>query len=143
MQPPGFSPYTDRYAKKLTGAILAVMAILRVRLQHALIPVMAVLALITGCSGASTSSTPAAPKPDFLAANMDRAVNPGEDVFTFANGAWLKAHPIPASESGWGIGNVVREELYVNLRKINEDAANKGGASGTDEQKIGDFWTPA
>ncbi len=59
---------------------------------------------------------------DFLRANMDVTINPGDDFFTYANGAWLKAHPIPASEAGWGIGNVVREELYVNLRKINEDS---------------------
>jgi putative endopeptidase len=85
----------------------------------------------------------AAPKPDFLAANMDTTASPGVDIFQYANGGWLKAHPIPASESHWGISNVVREELYTRLRAINEDAAKANAAPGTDQQKIGDFWTLA
>src|SRR3954469_19640056 len=34
---------------------------------------------------------------DFLAAHMDTSVDPGVDFFQYANGGWLKAHPIPAS----------------------------------------------
>jgi putative endopeptidase len=104
---------------------------------------LVILVSLAGCNSNSTGAAPSTPKADFLAANMDRSVNPGDDFFAYANGAWLKAHPIPASESGWGIGNVVREELYVNLRKINEDAAKANAATGTDQQKIGDFWTTA
>ena len=54
---------------------------------------------------------------DFLQANMDPSVDPSDDFFTYANGGWLRRHPIPASEAGWGIGNVVREELYARLIK--------------------------
>jgi len=105
---------------------------------------MASVALVvSACGGATPNPQPTAPKADFLAEHMDRSVNPGDDFFAYANGGWLKAHPIPASESGWGIGNVVREELYVNLRTINEDAAKANAAAGTDQQKIGDFWTTA
>jgi len=109
-----------------------------------LLPGLLAAGLSIGCgSGSGPAPAPAAPKPDFLRANMDTSVNPGDDFFTYANGAWLKAHPIPASESGWGIGNEVREELYVNLRKINEDAAKASAPAGSDQQKIGDFWTTA
>jgi putative endopeptidase len=83
------------------------------------------------------------PREDILVTDMDTSVNPGDDFFTYANGGWLKHNPIPASESAWGIGNLVREELYVQLRTINEGAALKKAAAGTDEQKIGDFWTTA
>jgi hypothetical protein len=45
----------------------------------------------------------------------------------------------------WGVGNLVQEDIYSRLRKINEDAAAKNAANGTVEQKIGDFglaaWT--
>ena len=40
----------------------------------------------------------------------------------------------------WGVGNLVQEDIYNRLRKINEDAAAKNAANGTVEQKIGDFW---
>jgi putative endopeptidase len=42
-----------------------------------------------------------------------------------------------------GIGNVVQEEIYASLRKINEDAAKAGAVAGTDQRKIGDFWATA
>ena len=74
---------------------------------------------------------------------MDTSVDPGVDFFEYANGAWLKAHPIPASESGWGIGNEVGEELYARLRTISENAAKAQAEAGSDQQKIGDFWSTA
>lgn len=74
---------------------------------------------------------------------MDFSVDPGADFFEYANGAWLKKHPIPPSESGWGIGNAVQEDVYATLRKIDEGAAKAGGATGSDEQKVGDFWATA
>jgi putative endopeptidase len=80
---------------------------------------------------------------DFLSTNMDTAVLPGEDFFDYANSGWLKRHPIPPSESRWGIGNVVREELYTRLRSINEQAAASANATGSELKKIGDFWTTA
>ena len=91
------------------------------------------------------AATHAAPRPpeDFLRRNMDPSVQPGVDFFTYANGGWLRRNPIPASESRWGIGEVVREELYTRLRQINERAARGTNAPGTEQQKIGDFWATA
>ncbi|MDP9278817.1 MAG: M13 family metallopeptidase, partial [Gemmatimonadota bacterium] len=89
----------------------------------------------------TTTSTPA--QTDFLRANIDTTVNPGDDFFQYANGGWLKRNPIPNTESAWGVGNVVREQLYLNLRRINEQAAVSSQAAGTDQQKIGDFWATA
>jgi putative endopeptidase len=82
-------------------------------------------------------------KPDVLAANIDTSINPGEDFFEYANGGWIKKNPIPDEESGWGIGNLVIEENLKRLRTINEDAAKKSAAKGSNEQKIGDFWKAA
>jgi putative endopeptidase len=83
------------------------------------------------------------PRVDFLQEDMDRSVNPGEDFFQFANGGWLKRNPIPASEPMWGIGSLVKEQLYVNLRTINEQAAASAASAGSDQQKIGDWWATA
>lgn len=95
-------------------------------------------------AGAQTAPLLAAPQSaDFLVSNMDLSVNPGTDFFQYANGAWLARNPIPPSEATWSIGNLVDEELYARLRKINEDAAKSAAPAGSDRQKIGDFWTTA
>ena len=79
-------------------------------------------------------------KADLLAANIDSSVKPGDDFFEYANGGWIKRTPIPGSESGWGIGNLVQDEIYNRLKKINEDAVTSTNAEGSISQKIGDFW---
>jgi putative endopeptidase len=57
---------------------------------------------LAGCQ--SSGSTGTAGQPDLLQANLDTTIHPGDDFFTYANGGWLKKHPIPASDSACGIG---------------------------------------
>ncbi len=79
-------------------------------------------------------------KTDFLANNIDTTVSPATDFFDYAEGNWVKHTDIPADESSWGIGNLVKEEIYNRLRKINEEAKDKNATKGV-EQQIGDFWS--
>lgn len=82
--------------------------------------------------------------PDILRSNVDTTVSPGNDFFQYANGTWLRNNPIPASESHWGIGNLVQEETYSRLKEISENAAKANDAeTGTALQKIGDFYASA
>jgi putative endopeptidase len=83
------------------------------------------------------------PAVDLLASHLDTTVSPALDFFEYANGGWIKQNPIPASESGWGIGNLVQEEIYNRLKKINEEAITAKAAEGAVSQKIGDFWQSA
>jgi putative endopeptidase len=102
------------------------------------------IALVTTALAAPAVQTSMPAIPDVVAANIDAAINPGDDFFAYANGAWLKANPIPASESNWGIGKLVDEDLYTKLRTISEQAAaNRTAAPGSDERKVGDFWDMA
>jgi len=78
-------------------------------------------------------------KGDILKTNLDPTSNAADDFFQYAEGAWLKANKIPPDQTSWGIGQLVQEELYERLKKINEDATKKNAKSGTDQQ-IGDFW---
>lgn len=80
---------------------------------------------------------------DFILQNLDTSVKPGNDFFKFANGGWIKRNPIPASESSWGIGNLVEENIKAKLKVVNENAAAASSAPGTDLQKLGDFYRTA
>jgi putative endopeptidase len=130
---------------RLSCCLLAVVAIVLGGCNNATPPASNTAATATSAAPAHAATAPApATKPDVVAANVDASVNPGDDFFDYANGAWLKAHPIPASEASWGIGKLVQEDLYGKLRKISEDAAaKKDAAPGSDKQKIGDFWSTA
>jgi putative endopeptidase len=90
-----------------------------------------------------TNSNSDASKIDMLAAHLDTTIKPGTDFFLYANGGWINKNPIPESEAGWGIGNLVQEEIYNRLKVINENAVAEKAADGTISQKIGDFWQTA
>lgn len=80
-------------------------------------------------------------KTDPLVEAIDTTIAPDEDFFMFANGKWIKDHPIPDAYSNWGIGNLVQEQIWEQLKKTNENAQKR--AKNTTEQKIGDFYTSA
>jgi putative endopeptidase len=100
---------------------------------------LAAPALLLALAGCQSGTKTGIAQPDLLQANLDTTVRPGDDFFQYANGGWLKKHPIPASESSWGIGKEVQNEVYARLRALNQEAA-KANAAGTTQQKIGDFW---
>jgi putative endopeptidase len=85
----------------------------------------------------------AASSEDVLAGHLDTATRPAADFFQYANGGWLQRNPIPPSESSWGIGNVIQDETYQRLRDISVKAAATRSPTGTEAQKIGDFWATA
>ena len=95
--------------------------------------------LFTACKNDNKTANAKAVK-DVVASNIDISVSPADDFFQFANGGWIKANPIPASESNWSIGKVLQEDIYAKMRKVAEDAAKTPAQLGTNEQKIGDFW---
>jgi len=80
------------------------------------------------------------PEQDPLVQNMDPSVKPGSDFFKYACGKWLREHPIPPSERGWGIANLVNEETYRQRLDICRSAARANAPRGSSAQKVGDFW---
>ena len=103
-----------------------------------------ILGYLVSCKDSSTSSSfsnSVGNLGDILASHIDSTKVPGDDFFEYTNGGWLKANPIPASESGWGIFNLVDNENYGRIKKISEDATNMSAAKGTPEQQIGDFFS--
>lgn len=72
-------------------------------------------------------------------AAMDTAVAPGDDFWTYANGAWVKSHPIPADRSSYGGAAILGEETSKRAVDLIQDAA-KSAKPGSDAQKVGDFY---
>lgn len=109
-------------------------------MRKLLVTLLAALPIIAAHMAAAAQPATA---PDLLRAHMDTAVDPGVDFFEYANGAWLARHPIPPTDSWWGIGKVVQEQLNDRLRAINEQAAASAAPAGSEQRKVGDYWATA
>jgi predicted metalloendopeptidase len=72
---------------------------------------------------------------------VDPSVRAQDNFFEHLNGKWLKTIAIPADKSSWGSFMELRENTQPQLRAIIEKAAAQHAAKGTDEQRIGDFYT--
>ena len=101
---------------------------------------LSALAFFIACKNEKNNTTAVSIR-DTISKNVNDSINPADDFFSFANGGWLKANPIPASESSWGIGKLLQEDIYNKMKKVSEEAAaNTNPPTGSNEQKIGDFW---
>ena len=93
-------------------------------------------------AGTAVSQTPALRYGDFgidLTAR-EPGVKPGDDFWTFANGAWDKRTPIAADRTSAGVGVVLVDQAELQVRQILEDAAKNPAAVGAGAQQIGDLY---
>ena len=71
---------------------------------------------------------------------MDLTEKPGTDFFEFANGGWMKNHPLPAQYGRYGQFEVLEEVNAKRLGSLMQDLAAKQNTIGSDEQKIADLY---
>jgi putative endopeptidase len=76
----------------------------------------------------------------FDTANLDKTCKPCDDFYQFAMGGWMKANPIPPEYSTWGSFSRLLDKNQQNLRQILDATDSSKAASGSNEQKIGDFY---
>lgn len=93
--------------------------------------------LITGCQSGK-QETAAVKAIDTT--NMDRVIKPGDDFFRYANGNWIKNHPVPDQYADYGAFVQLAEENREQLKSLVQEAAGANGAKGTVTQQIGDFY---
>jgi len=95
-------------------------------------------ALYMGGSGSSAQDAMLRP---YDSTNLDKTCKACDDFAQFAGGGWQKNHPVPSEYPLWGSFLIVADENQEKMRAILEAAAtNNQATSGSNEQKIGDFY---
>lgn len=104
---------------------------------------MTALLLSAACSQPAAPAKPAAAplSAGVDPAGFDKAVRPQDDLFGHVNGAWLARTQIPADKPSYGGFYEAYDKTQDQLRVLVENAAKNPGATGTAQQKIGDFYT--
>jgi len=94
----------------------------------------------SGSAGGSAGSGSAATEKHGLALdNIKREVKPGDDFFTYANGAWIEKTEIPADRSSWGNNAIVAEQTTARTADLIKEAAASAPA-GSDAKRVGDYY---
>jgi predicted metalloendopeptidase len=100
--------------------------------------------------GATPKTAPAAATAAALAgaasgidvAAMDRSVRAQDDFFRYTQGKWLKDVDIPSDRSSWSAFSIAQERVEQQVSAIiAQAAAQKNAKTGTEAQKMGDFYT--
>jgi putative endopeptidase len=97
-----------------------------------------VLGTISSSSQTSPPSGSAVKAVDVAA--MDRSVAPGDDFYTYVNGAWLRATPIPPDKARYGIGTILSDATRKHTVALIQEAAARSSQS-EDARKIGEFYS--
>jgi putative endopeptidase len=72
--------------------------------------------------------------------NIDSSVSPGNDFFTYANGAWIKRTAIPPTDNQAGGFYDLYKETQQKLKGLLEDIGKGSNKSGSLEQQVGDLY---
>ncbi len=72
--------------------------------------------------------------------SQKQGVKPGDDFWTYANGAWDARTEIAPDRPSAGVGVTVAEEAEVNVRGILDEMGKSPGQYGASGRQIGDFY---
>ncbi|HLV49255.1 MAG TPA: M13 family metallopeptidase, partial [Aliidiomarina sp.] len=73
--------------------------------------------------------------------DFDRSVRPQDDLFMFVNGTWYENVEIPSDRPRFGAFDLLAQENERRMRTIIENAAEKKAEFGSNNQKIGDYYS--
>jgi putative endopeptidase len=91
---------------------------------------------------ATPSAAPKALVSGIDQSQFDHAIRAQDDFYRHVNGQWLKNNPVPSDKSNYGSFTKLADDAEAQLRKIIEESANaKDKKAGSDEQKVGDYYS--
>ena len=76
-------------------------------------------------------------------ADMDMSVRPGDDLYQYAGGGWLKANPMKPEYSSYGVFNDLAETNRKQIRELFENLSKEKHAFGSVGQKVADLYNMA
>lgn len=114
-------------------------------------PIRSLLAVAVASGIAALLATPAVSSADqTVEANktnagidlsyIDHSVKPGDDFFSYANGAWVKTAQIPSDRSETGPTQELEDLTDKRTADLIQNMAKAHPAPGTDKRKIADFY---
>jgi len=112
----------------------------RLRLAAAAAAAFGLVSALGGAAGAATPGDGLASADGQYLNWIDREVLPRTDFFLFANGGWLKSHPIPPDRSGWGVDTLLEQENQNLIRGLVESLGKGDWPEGSTERKVADFY---
>lgn len=101
--------------------------------------VAATSSLALGMAPGVAQAAPPAPA-GVQAANMDKSARPGDDFYTYANGAWVQRTEIPADRASVGSFLVAFNTTEGQLNTLISGILTSNPAPGTDARKIRDYY---
>ena len=99
----------------------------------------AAVALAPVTASAQTPA-PAAVTHGIAVSDMDGSVKPGDDFFTYANGAWLSRTQIPPDRPALGVFSLLGDQSNKNTAALIAEAAKAKAPAGSDTRKIADVY---
>jgi len=97
---------------------------------------LAVAVLSTATTAASAQTT-AAQTASATEVGVDTSIQPGNDFFVYANGAWLKATEIPVGKERWSARDEIVALTRQRVMQLLDAAA--AGPTGSTARKVADF----
>ena len=95
--------------------------------------------LIAGCAHQGAISAESSLESGLELENFDKSIRPQDDLYRFANGAWLNQFDIPSDRSNYGSFSKVADEAEQNLKNIVQEIIAKSERS-VDEEIIANIY---
>jgi putative endopeptidase len=73
--------------------------------------------------------------------DVDQSIQPGQDFYRFANGKWLERAAPAAEQTSLDIRAMLNERNAQRVRDLIREAATSRSASGSIQQKVGDYYS--